>query len=400
VLPIVVAAAVVALAQPISAEATPPGKQAADLLLSGIVETGFANVKAGLADSSMVTGRKPAAGARVSVSYLDLDGVQVGEERFPQVLTTTTTDSHGHYQVHLTPDRALLEKAASNGGYLNLELGVDAGSRDIQETVPAYWNGSGWGRPDRVETLPSTEHHTLLATDPKTGAVNGTKSAGRYSTLGTVSCSFVTTGTPTRYTKVVEFHNTAYTSGRWTYGTSADSDIDVGLDYDGNGGWGVSGTAHIGTSLGSNSGVARSGVLLGYYGTTNMQYLEGYYQPYGTYSGYTTCSGLSVTPWTKSVRATKWLGGTGSTGSLTQYDCYDAPQSSYRNNQLNGSFFSTSSSRAAKFSGSANFSYISLGATSGYSTNIDLHWDWNLGRGGYSCGSNAYPPYAKIIYVN
>lgn len=395
-----VAAAAVAIAQPVSAEAAPPGKQAPDLLLSGVVETAFATVRAGQPDIGTATGRKPAAGARVSISYLDLDGVQVGEERFPEVLTATTTDSRGHYQIHLTPDRALLEKAASNGGYLNLELGVDAGDHDIQETVPAYWNGNGWGRPDRVETLPSTEHRTLLATDPKTSAVNGTKSSGQYSTLGTVSCSYVTTATPTTYTKVAEFHSTAYTTGKWTYGTSADSDIDVGLDYDGNGGWGVSGTAHVGTSLGSNTGVQVGGSLVGYYATTNMQYVEGYYKPYGSYSGYTTCSGLSVTPWTKSVRASKWLGGTGSTGSLTQYDCYDAPQSSYRNNQLAGSFFSTSSSRAAKFNGAANFSYISLGATSGYSTNIDLHWDWNKGRGGLSCGSNAYPPYAKIIYVN
>ncbi|MDI1460189.1 hypothetical protein QEZ54_04335 [Catellatospora sp. KI3] len=46
----------------------------------------------------------------------------------------------------------------------------------------------------------------------------------------------------------------------------------------------------------------------------------------------------------------------------------------------------------------ASFPGVSLGATSGYSSKVDMSWkaarNWI-----YICGSNAFPRYAKIVYT-
>lgn len=390
------AAVVFAVAQAAPAGAATPS----DVFLTGVVQSGTATVTAGVADAKTAKDVKASAGAKVTLSYIDTTNVSVGDELTPQILASTTTDSAGRYTLRLNPSAAVLAKIAKNDNYLNADLNVSTPTGGQQEAVSGYWNGRGWGNTARPETLPDREHRTLLATDPVTKATNGTRTATPTLTSGTVSCSFIVTGRPTKYTKVAELHGTVATRSTWTYGTSADSDIDAALDYDGNGGWSLSGSAHVGTSNSSSTGSSTVHVLAGWYATSNFQYTEGYYKPYGSYSGYTTCSGLSVTPYTKSLRASTWLGGASSNGSLSQYDCYDAPQSSYRVSQSVNSFFNTSSARAQKYSGAAVFSYVSLGATSGFSSYVDLGFKWDNGRSGLLCGNNAYPTSAKILYVN
>ncbi len=340
-------------------------------------------------------------GAAVTATWLDLTDAKVGDTVTPRLLASATTDRQGRYTLRILPDKALQRALAKNGNWLDVDIGVTGSGGNSAESVSGYWNGHSWGRNDRPESLPKRNQVTRLVA-PAVGSAAAGVGVGTQSVtpMGTVPCSFIVTGTPTRYTKVVEYHATAAIDGSWTYGRTADSDIDVGLQADGKGGWKVSGSAHVSTSNGSSTGATSAGKLVGYYGTTNMQYTEGYLKPYGTYSGYTTCSGTGYTPWTKSVRATKWLGGASSNGSLTQYDCYDSPQSGHRNTQMAGSFFSTSSARAQKYAGAASFSYIGLGGTSGFSSYVHLSWSWSHGKGGYSCGSNNYPPYAKIVYVN
>jgi hypothetical protein len=400
-------AVIAGVAQSAPAGAAPPS----DVFLTGVVENATATVTQGVVDAKTARNVKAAGGASVSLSYIDSSNAKVGDELFPVVLASTKTDSSGRYTLRLKPSAALKQQIAKNDNYLNVDLAVTTADGSTQEAISGYWNGVGWGNKERPETSPTRQHRTMLATDPATGATNGVRAAKQSGAkggasaspalaAGTVPCSFIITGNPTKYTKVAELHGTTATRSTWTYGRTADSDIDAAIDYDGNGGWSISGSAHIGTSNSSSTGASTIHTLTGYYATSNFQYREGYYKPYGTYSGYTLCSGTGVTPNTKSLKANSWLGGASTNANLSQYDCYDAPQSSYRVVQSVNSFFNTSSARAQKYSGSAVFSYVSLGATSGFSTYVDLGFKWDNGRSGYLCGNNAYPTSAKILYVN
>jgi len=234
--------------------ATGSAAPSSDVFLTGVVKTATKASGGELAFGHLSEARA-AAGAVVTLSNLNLDGVKTGEERWPQVLASTTADSEGRYTLRLPQPQVLLTRAAVNDNYVNFDLSVSADGYVSQEAVPGYWNGSGWGNPSRPETLPSREHRTLLAPDP---ATTGSKAqASEVTPVATLPCSFVTTATPTRYTKVAEYHGTRNTNGKWTYGTNADSDIDAGLDMGGDGSWSVNGTVHVGTSVGSYTGAAR-----------------------------------------------------------------------------------------------------------------------------------------------
>ncbi|MGW5239192.1 hypothetical protein ACWEOW_09700 [Monashia sp. NPDC004114] len=370
-----------------------------------MVQLADAHISKGKIMAGTARNERPAARAQITLSLLDLQNARVGTELTPRVLASATADDRGHYALRVQPDADLLQKLAANSNYLNLDLGVRANGQVTTEAVSVFWNGKGWGNPARRSFAPGVLHSTVIAKDPASGATTGGKVASSLTpdlaqTIVSVPCSFIVTSKPTKYTKVVEFHSTGATSGSWRYGQTSDSDIDAGLNMSGTAGWAVSGSTHVGSSLSSYVGVDRSGVLTGNYGTTNMEFTQGYYKPYGLYDSYTYCSGLSVKPNTQSLKATRWLGGASSSGNLTALDCYDAPQSKWRNVQTVGSVFGTSSARAAKLGAAASWTFISLGATSGFSTDVQLDWKWDHGRSGLSCGSNDYPPYAKTVYVN
>lgn len=383
-----------------------PSATPSDQVLTGVVRLADARISKGAVVAGTAHNKRPASGARITLSFLDLQDARVGAVLTPRVLASANADDMGRYALRLRPDSALLRKLAANSNYVNLDLGVQANGQVSTEAVGVFWNGKGWGHPARADYAHGVLHSTVLASDPTTGATTGGRVASSEVTpdvsqvIVSVPCSFVVTGKPTKYTKVVEFHSSGATSGSWRYGQTSDSDVDAGLNVSGTAGWKVSGSTHVGSSLSSYVGVDRSGVLTGNYGTTNMEFTQGYYKPYGMYDSYTYCSGLSVKPNTQSLKATRWLGGASSSGNLTALDCYDAPQSKWRNIQTVGSVFGTASARAAKLGAAASWTFISLGATSGFSTNVQLDWKWDKGRSGLSCGSNDYPPYAKTVYVN
>lgn len=99
------------------------------------------------------------------------------------------------------------------------------------------------------------------------------------------------------------------------------------------------------------------------------------------------------------ILADRWEGGgISAVYDASQYDCLDSPQSGYRDRYEIGGYFRKCESRAAKVGVAIDAGPVNLGATSGYSSRVDM--DWRAVRAYiYICGSNAYPRDAQIVYT-
>jgi hypothetical protein len=193
------------------------------------------------------------------------------------------------------------------------------------------------------------------------------------------------------YTRVIEFHNTADADSDYVYGTSADSDIGIGVKLGSS--WSMSGTSHVGNTNSAEVGQFVTTHFGNYIGT-QFKYQHGYFE----HNIPQDCPYV-LKPF---VRAVQWSGGLAYMGDVSQYDCLDLPQFNWKQKYEIGQWFRTSGTRAYRFSVAADISTqwgtVSVSATSGYSAYVRLHWQaarvWI-----YLCGNNAYPPQAQIIYA-
>jgi len=211
-------------------------------------------------------------------------------------------------------------------------------------------------------------------------------------------CSFVVESRPDLDSIVVEYHKSKNTTGGWKYGKKADSDFEIGVQKPGEN-WTASGNVHVSTGRSTSSGLKETDkAARGYYGKTEMEYVKGITKAYGAGTG--QCQGTSVYPGTRHLIAVAWNGGATRSGNLSQYDCNDKPQKDFAVNMAKGGEFTTESSKAEKYEYAADFKFVMLGGSSGFSESVELTWSWDHGAGKI-CGKDKKPARGpSIFYVN
>jgi hypothetical protein len=383
-----VAIAIVSIATPaVPASAAPVKPTPANLVVTGVVQSGFVRLKAdGTVDPESTTGVKVEMGARVSLQHLDTKDAKAGDLIPIRTLASATTDASGEYRLALAPDSDLLAAAAANDGWVNFQVDTVVGQHSKVEWLPRHWNGSTWDAAGRVEFAPDQPLRTLMTTDRVTGksleaTVQQTSSSASVSPQ-IPTCFYFLDTTYTSWTKILEFHNQRDTDSAWAYGTTADTDVEVGVQVTPTSSWTISGTAHVGNSTGASIQGATPGDY-DRYPMTFFEFQQGHY----------TCTGE------KHVVASRWLGGFTDTGGVPTWGCYSSPQSSYRLQHLQGSNYQRFFNRASKLYGAADLGFVSLGATSGYSSHVAMAWTFAR-NWAWVCGNNDYENYAGIIYIS
>ena len=384
--------------------------------------------------SEVTPGVTAATDATVYVWWIPgLADAQVGDELPIESLAATPVGPQGWYSISVAPTATMRREAAANGGWLNFNIGtVDRTVGKLEATgISRRLVNGAWVPPHTA--VPTTTLTTAAAATPSggpedpyapaseasvtdlvlsstsPGVPQDTSSGGKNratsafsnvtAATGIAYCSFIVDARPQRHVDVVEFHNATNSDARWTYGQSADSDIEGGIDYGDDGGWKIGATGHISNS--NSAWVSRSntdGARANNYGTTDFDFIDGHYQPYG--SG-TTCEGSSIPVNTKVKNPQKWVAGVGSnTGVGSEYiGCDQAPQSDHRTSYPVGSSFTRASSSASRIGVAVDLGPITTGAKSGYSTNMDLHWDSVRGHGIWLCGTNYDVVSAGVIHA-
>ncbi|GAA3667101.1 hypothetical protein GCM10022237_28840 [Nocardioides ginsengisoli] len=246
-----------------------------------------------------------------------------------------------------------------------------------------------------------TEDSPDAAGTPTTsGATSRSVAAAEASIPTYLPCSFIVDAHPVRSVNVVEFHNASNSNGKWTYGESADTDLEGGIDYAGDDkGWSAHGSGHIGNSKGAT--VYRSysgGSKANNYGTSTFKYTDGHYQGYGQGKW---CQDTTISPGSYVKVPGSWYGGVGSnTADGSEFiGCAKSPQSGHRNEYPKGSGFTRDKNSSAKIGAAVNLGPIKVGARSGYSKNVVLHWDVVRGHGIWLCGTNYGPIDAGVIHA-
>lgn len=392
-----------------------------------------------VADASEVTGTvltdiegqvDPVAGAEVTVWWVPgADTAPVGSELPIETVAVTQTQADGSYELDLDATPEMQAAADRNGGTLNLEVGViddELGKIDTSTVTRELGDGE-WALPDpqtaevadvdmsssaalKAPARPATketrrgpqfvlsassENVPPVKQGKKTRAAAGLEAEGP----GRTYCSFIVTGRPQRPVNIIEFHNAGNSNAKWVYGNKADSDIDGAIDYSGDGGWKVSGSASISTSQSTSVRHAATSVENNF-GTSDFVFVDGYYKA-TIWGGSNTCYGSSITVNTKSKRAVEWVQGVGSNRNAGSefIGCDQSPQSTHRSAYGVGDGFTRNRSSASKIGGAVNLGVIKVGAQTGFSAELDVHWDAVRGRGIWLCGTNYYPSTAGVIHA-
>jgi hypothetical protein len=371
---------------------------AAPLVISGQVFTAVGQLnKAKELDRFSLEHTSPAGYAIVQLARL----VESADSHASQggtlvSVTSTKADASGRYELHATPNNEVLSAAARNNGWVNFLLVVVADGIVQAEGVTRHWNGSTWDSAGRVESDPARVVSSYVTRAAATGKPLQGSEAGPAAVAGladqppyTPNCSYWVLARYNTWTAIMEFHNSNDADGSWRYGVTADSDISLGLKP-GAGSWSLGGEWHVGNSTGAAIGGSTPSAY-DRWPQTIFEYekihLEG--QP----RGFCNVDNYDV------VYSKRWLGGLTDVGPTPSSSCFEYPQDNHITRFEYGTFFERAANRALTIGYAANLPFISLSATSGYSTNVQMHWlaarNWL-----YICGDTDYPPYAETVFVS
>jgi hypothetical protein len=305
----------------------------------------------------------PVAGGTVTVyPALDVEGETVIEP-----IGSAVTDRLGRFAVSAVPSPELAEEAAANGGWANLELVATNGRRVTYRAFTTRLDAS------------------------KTVAVSLTGSASapmqaRAAARG-VPCPYFkrVVAETNRYTTVGELHTGRNSSGWFRYGRSADSDIGVGLSYDGVR-WSVSGEAHVGNDLTAWVQIRRGSSW------AHKVRSSFHYKKYR----HATCFRRW---WT--VKATRWNSGllVGDDQSYWDNRC-GQDYRRYAVGYAPGTSFHRDRNELRRYSFAVAVFGARLSAQSGASTFVQSHWNFGSRYSRYwLCGDNAMPTQADRVFA-
>ena len=282
---------------------------------------------------------KAVAGAKVSIWWVPgVQDAEPGDELPVETLGSVLTAADGTYRLPLAATGEMLRTAAANGGYLNLEVGVldeKLGKAESTTVIRKLSPLGVWGLPEPVNT-------DIDGTDLGTGPDAGDDAAdGDPAALATASSepdenAAPEAPDPQAAPRIVLSEDSPDVSAAPGSGTTSDGGKD--------------------TSIPVNTKVKNPG---------------------------------------------DWHGGVGSnTNPGSEFiGCAKRPQSDHRNDFPKGSTFTRNRQRAAKITGAVNVGPIKVGATSGFSSELDVYWNAVRGHGIWLCGTNYVPKSAGVIHA-
>jgi hypothetical protein len=305
----------------------------------------------------------------------------------------TTTDANGNYAVTVIDSPALQAQAAANGGYNNFDMTVSSPTYTATSSFSATFTNSAWVPGDAPTAQTSIR---LKAGEPgvthtaKTSLQSYKRAFGIASGLtpNVSACGQWTTVLATAYgvwTTVGEVHTANDARETFTYGQTADSNIDVGYSTD-NSVFSINGSVHIGNSHTSSDTISVGA-------STGRRVDEEF-----TYQ-HQKISNCAAT-WYQKV-ATSWQSGIrlGTDNSNLDYNCPVVGNGPYTSDYGANSGHHTSSETMVHFSGAASVFGMSLGAQSGWGTYVDSGWAFGSVANHYLCGSTSGVADAPRIYA-
>lgn len=307
-----------------------------------------------------------------------------------------TTNGKGQAFLSFVPSAQELALAASNAGNLSFSVVVlnHGGPPDIVNFTKHIGLGMANGRGSSAYTVSPNR-------SPQTWAAGA-----RLMAAGTVATQVVQPAGPTetclyRYqtdgtanglnTKVGELHNARDSTATFTYGTEADSSIEVGYSLTGDSNWTADGTITISNSLSASVSITRNSSQwydTGYQLLSEFNYQRLYY--YNVCVGYSPYYLVNATQWDGGMTVGAYVGG--NDGNPNQYTAWFAPGTTFTRDQYS----------AWEYNAAVSTPWgASLTAQSGYSQYVRLHWSFAASAGYNQAlyGNNNYPTKSPIIYA-
>jgi hypothetical protein len=287
-------------------------------------------------------------------------------------LVTTTSASDGSYALPFSPTAALAAEAAANGGYNNFYIAATAGASRYFLGITRGYSSGIW-----------TSGGDVAADD----LTPGTSASGTGPNL---YCGFEIRkkriAQEQALTVIGETHVVADMREDFTYGTTADSDIDIAASFDGGSSWSIRGSFHVGN-------VEGAAIKWYVYPEDGHEWRSNFV--YRKYKHWDLCGDVWY-----SVEPRQWTGGgawPGADGAYLDHHCaswYASTAQDYGP----GSEFTRSSRKLYKFGVAVNVFGVNLGARSGASRYVIAHWKFGTGQlHHWLCGSNNQPSSARRI---
>ncbi len=362
----------------------------------------------GATASPLITGRvidgngNPVAGATVVASVWP---DTTSGDFTPKVVSQAVTDSQGGYSLDVSNSQPIDQAEIGNGGVANFELDAydaagldglfffDAGQVTDDTMAARGLHAATLGRWLNPATGSIAIAHTFVL---KRGAVGVSKlkfSRAEFARAqvapaddpNLAPCVWVDTG-DLGYTWGVigELHAWDGQTDTFHYGTSADSDVQVGLETGTS--WGISGSAHVGNST-SSSTAAKTDVK----GPRGANRVEGRFDRHSYLRGCDNDHMRKVTSWDGlDIRLGDAITGKDGNCSSSPYrHAFPASETGWGRNSNN----------AIQFSAAFDLGPLEAEATSGYSTDVASDWDFPVGAGHVFCGSDAAIDTAHRVFV-
>jgi hypothetical protein len=308
------------------------------------------------------------------------------------MVASAAAGADGSFSLRAASTGAMRRAAGRNDGWLNLI--VAGGSADRQGSVAItrrLQDGAWIGRHGSLQVDITADAALTPAQRGEVGrfasAVSGSAAGTAVQSLTYLSCYPDREETWRGYTVIGEVHTWTDHTATWSYGKTADSDIGVGISYNGTA-WQQSGTFHVGTS--SSSTVAKAaGSLYGRLLLSRFEYRKLHWTGY--------CPFLPV----YTITPVRWLSGLVEGADVRQYDGYCG--SYYAANAAEfgpNTRWSRNRSDYATFGGAVTaFGLVKLTAQSGLSTDVQVTHTFGSGKSHRLCGNDGDILHAHRVFA-
>ncbi len=322
----------------------------------------------------------PLAGMQVQILVIPQD-MTTSDETDEPLAGTGTIDAQGHVTTSLTAPALTDTALVSPNGYVNYEMQVADGDGNL--LIDYYFSRYYGSDPNIASEMPTLAGTQLVASDVVAGGLATANPPPDGYPLP--PCPWVTVSQTDAYTVVGELHTVTDLSGTFSYGQTADSEIGVSVSLDGGGHWSLSGSSSVSNTLSSKITQGNQAANWGHQIKTQFHYLK------------QKQSGCNHPTWYR-VIASQWDGGIQIGADVSSWDNHP---NQWKQAYPGRSEFLRSSGTAYNYGIAVNVFNINLNATSGFSTNVELHWtNTSQSTTRYLYGNNGYPTTATIIYAS
>lgn len=336
----------------------------------------------------------PEPGAVVSLTWGDFQRGKVGARVDPVTITTAVADKDGQYQLAVDPGAIPAAAAKANGGVTNFEVTVaTANGEHALVGVPRRATSGRWASGRAQDAARSAADSVTL--DIRTSPAGAASTSGQSVVAASSYCSWYLTAVRGATTRVFEMHSVSKTKFNWSYGTTADSTIDLAVSASPGQAYSVSGSYSVNNSRSSTSGVGDTSGSRHSYAATGFNYNGWTLKPDNSTA--TSCSNTTYRPGATKIIPASWIGGASYLDTIASIGCNSSWNSSWRAYYVTNGYLNKVTSDTKKISAAVTVGGATLGQVTSYGTAADIHWSWS--SPGYACGSNAAPSVAQVVWV-